>query len=239
MDRHPTQASGIEAIIFDLDDTIVDTFTSLIEPLESEAADEMVAAGMGESDSRRVKDLILKLRREDPDRIEERLVQKFPQADGRALEARRAVFTKASLDELQIKPAVKDMLRGLSERYDTYLLTTGPPDFQNRKLDQLELRELFKGYAILASGSEETKEGWMASLIRGRYDPQSVIVVGNRLDNEIKAGQRLGMRTVWVKSGEGSGLSPSDEATPDHIISDIEEFPGVLAEIESECGRAA
>ncbi len=234
-DNPASAASGIEAIIFDLDDTLVDTFTSLITPLESEAADEMVAAGMGESDSSRVRELILQLRKDDPDRIEELLLEKFPQAEGKAIQARRAVFTHASPDTLQIESAVKDMLRELSMRYDTYLVTTGRTEFQNRKLDQLGIRELFKGIAVLASGSEETKESWMESLMRGRYHPQSVIVVGNRLDNEIKAGNRLGMITVWVKYGEGSGLSPSDDSgRPDYTIYNIKEFPELLSKIEAE-----
>lgn len=233
-------APEVEAIIFDLDDTLVDTFTSLITPLETEAAGEMVAAGMGESDSSRVIELILQLRRDDPDRIEELLLEKFPQAEAKALEARRAVFTRASPDPLKIEPAVKAMLRELAERYDTYLVTTGRTEFQNRKLDLLGIRELFKGIAVLASGSEETKESWMASLMRDRYHPQSVIVVGNRLDNEIKAGNRLGMITVWVKYGEGSGLSPSDDTgEPDYIISDIKEFPELLSKIEAARDKAS
>lgn len=227
-------ASGIEAIVFDLDDTIVDTFTALIMPLESQAVAEMISVGMPEADSRQLIELILELRRDAPDRIEELLVQKFPQAEGKALEARRAVFSHASPDNLRIEPSVKDMLREMSVRYDTYLVTTGRTDFQNRKLDQLGIRSLFKGIAVLASGSEETKERWLSSLVNSGYRPESVIVVGNRLDNEIRAGNSLGMVTVWVKYGEGSGLSPCEEmGQPDYIISNIKEFPEVLAKIES------
>jgi FMN phosphatase YigB (HAD superfamily) len=235
MTSHPaSNAKGIEALIFDLDDTIVDTFASLIEPLEREAADEMVAAGMRDADANEVVELILRLRQEEPDSIEERLVEKYPEAEGRALEARRKVFAHASPDKLRIEPAVKEMLRELSKRYDTYLLTTGRTDFQNRKLDNLEIRGLFKEVEVLASGSEETKERWLASLIERGYDAQAVVVVGNRLDNEIKAGHRLGMITVWMKYGEGSGLIPCEETGhPDYVIRDISEFPGVLARIES------
>lgn len=198
----------------------------------------MVAVGMGASDSSEVSEVILRLRREEPDRIEERLVEKFPQARGRALEVRREVFARASADKLRIKPTVTEMLRELSARYDTYLLTVGRKDFQNRKLDSLDIRGLFTEVAVLASRSEETKERWLASLPARGYRPDSVVVVGNRIDNEIKAGNRLGMITVWVKYGEGSGLIPcEDTGEPDYTISDISEFPQVLARIESS--RAA
>jgi FMN phosphatase YigB (HAD superfamily) len=229
-----TPARRIEAIIFDLDDTLVDTFTSLIIPLELEAVSAMVAAGMDESDAKRLSDLILRLRRDEPERIEEILRWHFPQVTEKMIEARRDVFLNASADQLAIDPAVKEMLRELSSNYDTYLVTTGTPEFQNSKVERLGLREMFKGVGILASGSEATKERWMASLIRNRYRPESVIVVGNRVDNEIEAGNVLGMITVWVKYGEGSGMSP-DEKTgpPDYIISNITEFPEVLVRLES------
>jgi putative hydrolase of the HAD superfamily len=228
----------IRAIIFDLDDTLVDTFATIITPLESRAAEAMVAAGMGELDSTRVRELILKLRRETPDRIEERLVEEFPQAQGKALEARRTVFTRVFIDKLRIKASVVKMLNELSTRYHTYLLTAGRKDIQNQKLDQLGIRKLFKEVGVIISRTEETKERWMASLIKGRYLPEEVIVVGNRLDNEIKAGNRLGMITVWVKYGEGSGMIPSEETgQPDYIINGIAEFPKILAEIESDSAR--
>lgn len=226
--------SGIEAIVFDLDDTIVDTFTSLIMPLESQAVSEMLAAGLTEADPEEVRELILRLRRQAPERIEELLVQNFPEAKGKALEARREVFAHASPDDLRIEPAVREMLRQMHARYNTYLVTTGRPDFQNRKLNQLGIRNLFKGIAVLASGSEATKESWLSSLVTDGYHTQSVVVVGNRLDNEIKAGHRLGMITVWVKYGEGCELIPSEETgEPDYVISHILEFPGILAAIES------
>jgi FMN phosphatase YigB (HAD superfamily) len=98
----------------------------------------------------------------------------------------------------------------------------------------LEIRGLFKEVVILPSRSEETKERWLSSLTGSGYRAESVIVVGNRLDNEILAGNRLGMKTVWVRRGEGSGLMPSDETgEPDYVIPYIIEFPEILAKIEA------
>lgn len=237
---HLSKVRPVRAIVFDLDDTLVDTFGTLIKPLEMEAVARMASAGIGESDSEQIFETILRLRRDDPDRIEEALAQTFPQLGEKALAARRSVFAQASPDELQIEPAVKSMLRELSGRYDTYLLTVGRRDFQNRKLERLGIRPLFKGIVVLASGSEETKESWLSALVDSGTPPSSVVVVGNRLDNEIRAGNRLGMKTVWVKRGEGSGLSPCEETgEPDYIIQDIMEFPKILAEIESSHPRTS
>lgn len=233
-ERSIREAQRVEAIVFDLDDTIVDTFKLLIEPLEARAVTAMLAAETLEADSGRIKELILRLRRDAPERVEELLAQNLPGLTEKALKARRSVFAHASLGNLRIEPAVRRMLQALAPRYDTYLLTVGHADFQNRKLDGLGIRELFKAIAVLPSGREETKESWLSSLASSGYRAESVIVVGNRLDNEIRAGNRLGMTTVWVRRGEGSGLVPCDETgEPRYVISDIEEFPETLAQIES------
>ncbi|HEX8748305.1 MAG TPA: HAD family hydrolase [Pyrinomonadaceae bacterium] len=227
-------AQRVEAIVFDLDDTIVDTFRLLIEPLELQAAAAMLPAATMEADYRQITELILQLRRDAPERVEQLLAQNLPWLTEKALKARRSVFAQASPDNLRIEPAVRQMLYELSERYDTYLLTVGRTDFQNRKLDTLSIRGLFKATTILPSGSEQTKQRWLSSLIDSGYGAESVIVVGNRLDNEIRAGNRLGMTTVWVRRGEGSGLIPCDETgEPGYVIQDIMEFPEILAKIES------
>lgn len=238
MTAHPlSSTSRDKAIIFDLDDTLVDTFNHLITPLEHRAASEMIAAGIGVSDHPRLVEFILNLRKTDPENLEERLVQKFPQAAGKALEARRAVFDNASPDKLTIDSEVKRMLEELkkTERYDMYLLTTGAREFQNKKVKQLDVGHLFSEVEVLNSGSEITKEIWLDNLARKHhYNKASVVVVGNRLDNEIQAGNKLGMTTVWVKHGEGSELSPNEKTgKPDRIIFNITEFPGVLNELES------
>ncbi|HKS27893.1 MAG TPA: HAD family hydrolase [Pyrinomonadaceae bacterium] len=225
----------MRAIVFDLDDTLVDTFGTLITPLETEAASRMASVGSVGCDAAKVFETILRLRRDDPERVEERLSQDFPQLGEETLAARRSVFAEASPDAIRIEADVREMLSQLSGRYDTYLLTTGRTEFQNRKLELLGIRGLFKAVAILASGSEETKEGWLKSLVSSSgYNSQSVIVVGNRLDNEMLAGRRLGMKTVWVRRGEGSGLIPREElGEPDYTISHIREFPEVLSKIEA------
>ena len=65
-------------------------------------------------------------------------------------------------------------------------------------------------------------------------DPSSVVVIGNRLDHEVRAGIELNMTTIWLRKGEGSAiqLDPS-AAQPDRIIDDIDQLDQSLRSLEA------
>lgn len=56
------------------------------------------------------------------------------------------------------------------------------------------------------------------------------MVIGNQLDKEIAAGQRVGAHTVWVRHGEGAALTPQETGIwPDDVVDDILALRDVLA----------
>lgn len=249
-DSSTRSVGQLQAIVFDLDDTLVDTFGCFIVPLEVAAAKEMFETGISSS----VEDIIetlRQLRMTNPEDVEYMLPRRFPQARKksieRALEAWRNLHSTplslAKLSELggkisqyQIGPELRQMLEEMSERYRLYLLTAGDPDFQNEKIDHLAMRDLFgENILVVDLKSKETKRGKMAALIKSHgYDPRSVVVVGNRLDHEIRAGIELNLTTIWVRKGEGSAIQPdSSTGAPDWIIEDINELDQCLRSLEA------
>lgn len=259
----------IKAIVFDLDDTLVDTFKCLIEPLEDLAARKMVRAGLGESDHELVAPKLVQLRMRHPDRMEEAIRQSFPQITEQVIEAWRSVHANLSLSKIRalnvlqpetekleapltqykISAEVQEMLKNLAASYDLYLLTTGSPDYQNQKIDYLDVREFFRDdrIIILNSGSEKTKEDRLRELKDEHgYRADTIVVVGNGLDHEIRAGNKLGMYTIWVAWGEGRSMEPADpkdkpKKTIDGltVLSELsEKLPDLLNQIEtSHAGR--
>lgn len=214
------------AIVFDLDDTLVDTFSLLIEPLEREAAARMVEAGAGGLDAGELAALLLRLRKERPERLEEELADRV---SGAALDVRRSVLAEVPAERLRLDPKVRILLRDLRRGSSLFLLTEGDADLQNRKIEHLGLRDLFDEVVIVPSGTEPAKEEAIAALLR-RHElpPDSVVLVGNRLDREILAGERLHLTTVWLRHGEGSGHLPGEAARPDYVIDDLGELVSVL-----------
>lgn len=218
--------TGPRAIIFDLDDTLADTFSLLIEPLEREAAARMVEAEAGGWEAGELAEILLRLRRERPERLEEELAGLV---SGAAMDARRSALAEVPAERLRLDPEIRALLRDLRRDSSLVLLTEGDPDLQNRKIDHLKLRDLFDEVIIVPSGTEPAKEEAIADLLARRaLPPDSVVIVGNRLDREILAGERLRLTTVWLRRGEGSGHIPGEVARPDHVIESLGELSAAL-----------
>lgn len=228
-------SSSFEALLFDLDDTLVDTYGALIEPLEADAAHCMRTQDPDLPSAEELTAFLLDLRQRHPGQVEEKLRIRFPGLREAALVVRRELLASVPLDQLSFAPAVRDLLGELRREYQIYLLTAGERTLQEEKIQKLGLRDVFDEIVIVSSGSEADKEEAIAGfLFRHGHSAGKMVVIGNRLDKEIRSGNRLGVPTVWLRRGEGSGLVPG-EATgmPEHVINDILELPGILAKLAS------
>lgn len=213
-------------LIFDLDDTLVDTFGELIEPLERRAAAMLAKDGMA-VDEEALIECLLDLRRKDPTRLYDRLREVCGGDSEAAVQTHRRVFTGFSVEALTLAPATKRMLTKLRANYLLALLTEGDRVTQQAKIDHLELTDLFDSLLIADPAEGTSKEAELAAYVRGiAADPQTIVVIGNRYDREIAAGLKLGTRTIWVRSGEGSEFEPADrQAQPDAVTSSVLEVP--------------
>lgn len=220
-----TKNLDLKGIIFDLDDTLIDTFASLIVPLEYEAAKKMVLLDNKLNDHAYLASTILELRKKDPSNIE-KLLEKQLFVKPEALAKRSSVIDnlqKIKFDKLIINPEVKRLLQELKSKNQLrlFLVTEGDALFQNRKINHLGIGELFSEVSIIAS--DDNKESVIKSLMKSHgLDSNQLLVIGNRLDKEIIAGNKLGIRTVWIKHGEGSNPSSENQnGTPDYILDNI------------------
>ena len=70
------------------------------------------------------------------------------------------------------------------------------------------------------------------ALARAGCPSQHAVMIGDRLDNDIKPAKQLGMKTVWVKQGFGGFATPQCEAeSPDHTVQGLEELPGLFSRV--------
>jgi putative hydrolase of the HAD superfamily len=63
-------------------------------------------------------------------------------------------------------------------------------------------------------------------------DPGLTVMVGDRLDYDVRPAAAAGMRTVWILRGEApDDPTPAQLAVPDAVIEDLEQLPEVLDEL--------
>jgi 4-nitrophenyl phosphatase len=63
-------------------------------------------------------------------------------------------------------------------------------------------------------------------------DPADCVVVGDRLDTDVALGERLGARTVLVRTGAHAENDVADhDATPDHVVDSLGDLPAVLGSV--------
>jgi FMN phosphatase YigB (HAD superfamily) len=128
------------------------------------------------------------------------------------------------------------LLKDLRNRYELLLVTSGSPEFQERKVDHLGIRDLFQMVKVLnCGGSKTSAHGRKEDVIREiiKHPPGDVVVIGNRLDQEIRAGKQLGMKTIWVRQGEGAAMQPDEDSRPDFEILKLMDLPAILSRIEA------
>ncbi len=54
-------------------------------------------------------------------------------------------------------------------------------------------------------------------------------MIGDRIKNEIKIANKVGIKTIWYKNGKFKDELPNaDYEYPDYIITEIEELPKIL-----------
>jgi FMN phosphatase YigB (HAD superfamily) len=232
-----TNRLNLRGIIFDLDDTLIDTFSMLITPLEEKASKEMARLDTSYPIPENLDKILLELRKREPIKIENILIKQFS-IETDALVKRQSIIGNLKgikFDKLAIQPEVNLLLHELAGKYKLFLLTEGDEDFQNRKINHLGIRGLFTEIKI-TSKAEDTKEKMIESLMK-EYEKDSLrndtlLIIGNRLDKEIRAGNNLGIRTIWLRHGEGSNPSfDNQNGVPDYIVDNILEIKEVLEDI--------
>lgn len=98
------------------------------------------------------------------------------------------------------------------------LVTTGVPGLQWRKIEATGIRAWLDGVHIddvLATPRRGKKAVFETVLEEEEVGPEAVVVVGDRLESEIAAGNELGLRTVHVARNGCGAACPATLCVPD------------------------
>ena len=218
-------------LIFDLDDTLLDTNHQLVPRASQEAMTEMIRSGLDadlQSCSAAWEEHGRYHARRD---VFNHLVSTFGVRTGSDAEAvaRRgfhAFYNRKVEIDISLIPGVRELLLELSLGYRLFLVTSGAKATQAEKIRILNIRDFFVSIQIVDPSHGETKGEAFLQIMRATGDePERYLSIGNRIDTDIAEARALGWRGCWVRYGEHACLVPKDDLeTPDFIISSIAEL---------------
>ncbi|MFC1686860.1 HAD hydrolase-like protein [Nanoarchaeota archaeon] len=135
------------------------------------------------------------------------------------------------LNEIKLFSGVKEIL-GETE-IKKVLVTCGDVVLQRRKLEILGINNSFDNVFICPNNEdkEETFKFIVNKYNTTNYniDKSRIFVVGNRIDSEIKYGNKLGLKTILLKHGKYKNLECKDNLEiPDYEINKIDEMGDLI-----------
>lgn len=207
----------LKHIVFDLDDTLLDTYRQLIPQATREACQAMIASGL----KAEVESCVLSRSRFS--RIQSRqsffdyLTSEFGVLDGvdagSVVRAGYTAFHDREVEsDIALFPGARDLIKDLRGRYGVHLVTAGHRPTQESKIRILDLDAAFDSIShIDPSRGEKKKTAFSRIMERSGARPDQHLSVGNRLDTDIADAKELGWRTCWVRYGEYAEWTPASE----------------------------
>lgn len=208
----------IRALAIDLDDTLVDT-SGLLVPLAAERS----CQAMKEAGLACTLDECLSWRAElAPNHSHREIFQLIARRAGHADDQKlgdvgsQIFYNHPAIPEpLALLPDADATLTALAEKYLLFLVTSGAPDTQWKKIRAACLENRFQGIFVVDKFNGQHKGEAFAKILElWKLEPAALLSVGNRLREEIRHAKRVGAQTCYFEYGEHVGETP--EVPEDH-----------------------
>lgn len=127
------------------------------------------------------------------------------------------IYNAEDVEDIVPYPDARQTLRELRNAgYRLFLVTLGRSQRQQNKIDRLGIAPYFD--RIINEGPP-AHEYWLNTLADStNLNPDEMVVVGDRTHDEIRAGNRLGFTTVWLRRGRFAEEEPSLGERPHYEI---------------------
>jgi FMN phosphatase YigB (HAD superfamily) len=218
-------------LIFDLDDTLLDTSRWVVPFAARESCQVMINHGLKanlEECIEKRKEIHLKNPRANAFEL---LVQHFGVKKNVVAEdvkayGQKAFFERNVNETIALFDGADEVLENLQGKYKLYMVTAGNLATQMQKIRKLHIESFFQNiFYIDPSQGMKKGDAFKALLDTHSYLPEEYLSIGNRADHEIAEAKDLKMKTCLVEYGEYVHLKPSrPEEIPDFRIRDIREL---------------
>ncbi len=218
-------------IIFDLDDTLVDTSGCITYYKLEAALEAMVGAGLALSDFEQGLELLRRLN--ETALSSKAALAEFIEvlgADSRLLDVGIKEIYESDLPDLPLMPldGALELLSSLKLHHRIALVTVGYPEIQMQKLKKASIdTSVFS--KILITQEVDKKPLYNQIITELSVSCEEVLVCGDRISRDLSPARELGFKTVLIKWGRGlTATLPSSDV--DYSISSLNELKGIISQ---------
>lgn len=213
-------------IIFDLDDTLIDTTGSVTPFKMRECLKSLVNRGLELDDFQLAYQKLMHINESEPSSKE--ALQKFLAHFGLELDSEIQAIMKNSLPQdfsIPTTPHAKEVLELFAKKHTLTLVTGGYPPFQLEKLEKAGIDRSF--FSKIAIPEDSIKKPLYEGLIKEfSIHPQEVLVCGDRIAMDLAPAHQLGCKTVHMRWGRGKVLKGESWIT--YTISALSELKRIV-----------
>lgn len=215
-------------IIFDLDDTLIDTSGAVTPFKLRECLKRFVSEGLPISDFEKAYQELLAINAKSY-RSKDALVQflKNMGGDPHLVHGALEEMSKPLPADFVIPttPHAKEILKTFAQSHTLALVTGGHPPFQMEKLKKAGIDQAF--FSNIAIPEDSVKKPFYQGLIQKfSFSPQEVLVCGDRIAMDLLPAFELGITTVHMRWGRGQ--VGETEQWIHHAISDLSELKRII-----------
>ena len=143
-------------------------------------------------------------------------------------------YRAASRFRLQLYPGVEDTMAHLHSKYHLAAITDAQTAYAVPELNAVGLSGYFD--SIIVSGDfgyrKPHERLFTAALTAMNMTPSEVLYVGNDMYRDVYGGQRIGIKTVFFKSNQGT--QEKEGVNPDYIIYNFPELLNAIRFFEDQ-----
>lgn len=222
-------------LLFDIDDTLIDTSGTVIPPLLEKVIAYLTKEGVVTGDPQHA---FTQLKTLDSASISSQdAIHEFVElCDGSDTHYKAALLEMYAPKELPehvhaVDGAV-ELVSRLARHYTLGIVSKGKESVQREKLRKAGIPvDLFEYIYISENAPKE--DAYKAILDHSGISPQKIFVVGDRIARDLSPAKRLGMNTVHMKWGRGLGYT-GIKTDVDYTITTLEQLRSILEEPSKE-----
>ncbi len=220
-------------IIFDLDDTLIDTSGSILPFKIKMIIEELLDSGVSIDKNKALNEL--RVLNAYSSSLQEAFSE-FLEINSISLKYLEPILEKTltNLDDLfaiDLVPNTKEILTELVRKHTLAIVTYGKKQFQLEKLKKAGVdTSVFS--RIIVSESKDKMPHYQALLSELDVPASEVLVCGDRIHRDLSPAKELGFKTVHLKWGRGLGEEAVDSAV-DFSIANLSEIKVIVNQFEN------